>query len=476
MASSTVVASASTSASAAAAIDDGGECPICAEAFTAVLRARKECAFCHAPACKQCVERYLLSTLEDPHCMSCKQPWSPECIDGMLTRAFRTGKLKEHRENVLIDRERSMLPATQPEVERILEEARIRKQIAEVEKQREELTVQIRLLGRQLHAMWARGRAAGGGWNAEGGGGDDGGGASNAEERRKFVKPCVVEGCRGFLSTAYKCGLCQTNVCPKCHEVKRAGEAHTCVPETVQSVALISGDSKACPKCGAMIFRVSGCSQMFCTAPGCATAFEWHTGRIVTSRIHNPHYYEFMRQRRAEGGGVMGREAGDIPCGGLPTARELQALRTLTADNRLLVKYNTLMRAHRVTTHVLEVELRYNYPAIEAPTFETNKDLRVKYLMGTLDADQMKRTLQAREKRRHKMSAINQVLAMLGNVASDIFRALVISGCTMEAAESSLAQLNALREYVNSSLLAVRHRFQCVVPQLTDEWGLTKSS
>jgi hypothetical protein len=430
------------------------ECPICAEAYSTVVRARRECAFCHAATCKRCVERYLLSTTEDPHCMSCKQPWSVECIDAMLTRAFRTGRLKEHRENVLVDREKSMLPATQPDVERIIMDARMSKEILRLEEQRKAILDEIKKVERAQRDMWHRDNS------------------SVAEvERRKFVKPCVVEGCRGFLSTAYKCGLCQANVCPHCHEVKNAGEVHECVPETVESVALIASDSKACPKCGSMIFRVSGCSQMFCTAPGCGTAFDWHTGRVVTSRIHNPHYYEFMRQRQARGG-VASRELDDIPCGGMPSVRELNSAVIKVWGEVPYVPdvVKDLMDAHRSLTHVQEYELRDRYHAVAAPDFHTNKDLRIKYMMGSLDIEHFKRLLQAREKRRNKMGAINQVLAMMCNVASDVYRNLVISKCSIDALNDAILQITALRIYANTSLLTIRHRFTCVVPSFDDKW------
>ena len=36
------------------------------------------------------------------------------------------------------------------------------------------------------------------------------------EEKKEFIMKCVKEGCRGFLSQAYKCELCSTYVCKDC--------------------------------------------------------------------------------------------------------------------------------------------------------------------------------------------------------------------------------------------------------------------
>ena len=39
---------------------------------------------------------------------------------------------------------------------------------------------------------------------------------------------------------------------------------------------------------------VKNCDQMYCTS--CHTPFSWITGKIVTGAIHNPHYFQYLRQ------------------------------------------------------------------------------------------------------------------------------------------------------------------------------------
>jgi hypothetical protein len=77
-------------------------------------------------------------------------------------------------------------------------------------------------------------------------------------EKRKFIKACPVTDCRGFLSTQWKCGICSIKVCNKCHD-PITKESHICDEEKVASVALIAAEAKPCPKCSAMISKVSGC-------------------------------------------------------------------------------------------------------------------------------------------------------------------------------------------------------------------------
>ena len=39
------------------------------------------------------------------------------------------------------------------------------------------------------------------------------------EKKKKFIMACPSEGCRGFLSSAYKCELCNLYTCPRCREI-----------------------------------------------------------------------------------------------------------------------------------------------------------------------------------------------------------------------------------------------------------------
>ena len=79
-----------------------------------------------------------------------------------------------------------------------------------------------------------------------------------AAEKRAFVKACPVTDCRGFLSTHWKCGICDVKVCNKCHD-PMVIEPHVCDADKVASVKLISAESKPCPKCGTAISRTFGC-------------------------------------------------------------------------------------------------------------------------------------------------------------------------------------------------------------------------
>jgi len=81
------------------------------------------------------------------------------------------------------------------------------------------------------------------------------------EEKRKFIRRCTRAGCQGFLSTAWKCGLCEWYSCPKCFTTKglEHDAEHECKKEDVETAELIKKDCKPCPNCGEFIEKSSGC-------------------------------------------------------------------------------------------------------------------------------------------------------------------------------------------------------------------------
>ena len=43
---------------------------------------------------------------------------------------------------------------------------------------------------------------------------------TDASKRRQFIKACSAKDCRGFLSTQWKCGICEKTTCSKCFILK----------------------------------------------------------------------------------------------------------------------------------------------------------------------------------------------------------------------------------------------------------------
>jgi len=85
--------------------------------------------------------------------------------------------------------------------------------------------------------------------------------AEEKDERKKFIRRCMRRNCNGFLSTAWKCGLCEWYSCSKCFTERGPDHdsPHECKKEDVETAELIRSDSKPCPNCGEFINKSSGC-------------------------------------------------------------------------------------------------------------------------------------------------------------------------------------------------------------------------
>tara|TARA_R110000803_G_scaffold68224_4_gene130033 strand:- start:1804 stop:2784 length:981 start_codon:yes stop_codon:yes gene_type:complete len=277
---------------------------------------------------------------------------------------------------------------------------------------------------------------------------------AQTKHRKEFVRKCPVEECRGFLSTQWKCGLCENKICPDCNEVKVEG--HECDPGNVETVKLLKKDTKPCPKCGTMIFKISGCSQMWC--PDCHTVFCWNTMRIESGVIHNPHYYDFQRQH-----GTRGRNHGDIPCGGFP---DLQEIRVVAKSTKWGIN---IYNIHRRICHLQDVELRFNYH--EHPNPEDATELRIQYMMNMITENYMKQALQKREKAAAKLRDIRGIIQMVVDTGSDLLRQIVLDPNNYEEHSNVFENL---KEYYNDAIGKISHRYTCVVPFLNLSWTIDR--
>jgi hypothetical protein len=177
--------------------------------------------------------------------MSCKKIFTRDFISQSCTATFVANEYKQHRENVLLDREKSLMPATQAYVVLEKEKNKIRENIAEIDAKRlkllreaQSLSIVTEQLHNNIRTMTVNGTLS--------------------TERKKFIRKCPMENCRGFLSQQWKCGICDAKICNKCNEEK-VNDEHTCNAENVASMELLNRDTKPCPECGTMIFRISGC-------------------------------------------------------------------------------------------------------------------------------------------------------------------------------------------------------------------------
>jgi hypothetical protein len=273
------------------------------------------------------------------------------------------------------------------------------------------------------------------------------------KERKQFIRACPSDGCKGFLSTAWKCGICELYTCNECHEIK--GTEHECKPENVATAKLLSSDSKPCPSCASLIFKIDGCDQMFCTS--CHTAFSWRTGRIETGRVHNPHYYEYQRNR-----GTDQREIGDVQCGGLPGVNQVYR----ATGNSALIG-----RILQSITHFQLVELpRFQNINIMNPN--RNLEWRIKYMINEMTEAEFKQKIQQIDKDLNKRMEIGQVSTTFIQVVSDLFTQLVAT----KQKEKFLAEYDYAITYFNNLFSEISMSYGCSVPCICNQYYINMRS
>ena len=113
-------------------------CDICCEKLNNSTRKNVRCNYCEASCCKMCFQKYLLEKI-DNHCMNCKKIFSFDFIDQNCSKTFINGELKKHRENVLLEQQKAMIPETQPYVEQVKMRMVIDQRIKEIESKKGEL-------------------------------------------------------------------------------------------------------------------------------------------------------------------------------------------------------------------------------------------------------------------------------------------------------------------------------------------------
>jgi len=443
--------------------EDPVECQICANPYNKSSRTPVACNHCQYETCRKCCETYLLNITE-PKCMNttCNKPWTRRHMVETMTHSFMQKAYKQHCQRVLFDKEQAMLPETQLVIEQLNECEYIKRQIKALDEEYKRLQmlqydilVKKNELNSNMQALIRNHEL----------------GNRRKEERRQFIRKCGDDECRGFLSTQWKCGLCNKWTCNKCHVVKQLGEEeqHECKEADVETAKLISSDSKPCPKCGVMIYKINGCDQMWCII--CHIAFSWNRGTVETT-IHNPHYYEWLRRN---GNGDIPRNPNDVLCGRV-LSHDLVPRKLIEFDKPLFFKLqNILMDSLHIQEEVV--------PKFAVDPILNNENLRIKYMRKEISEETFRQYLHRDNKKYDKKKELYNILQVFLQSVTDIlyrFRHVydenVIRQTTRHATNSIIGireeakpilkdilfETDALVAYINECFEDVSRFYNCV--------------
>tara|TARA_Y100001970_G_scaffold279398_1_gene386650 strand:+ start:1242 stop:2819 length:1578 start_codon:yes stop_codon:yes gene_type:complete len=301
------------------------ECKICCEKYNKtknkiIICPKPDCSF---DCCNSCFKTFIANNSSNPICMNCKTVISNQFIVNNVNKSFYNGPFKKQLSQNLFENELSKMPETMPFVQTRVKYNKEKVICDKNKNELKELKIRINDLKSKIYQSEFKMRRISNGDNPEA-----------AEEKQTFIVPCRNENCKGFLNKKYKCEICNTHTCPNCLEFVGEKDSelytnHECKKENIESAKLIRKDTKPCPKCGTRIYKIDGCDQMWCTE--CKVAFSWNKGTIETGSIHNPHYYQWLKNDN----GTMDRNPLDVICGGL------QDMRMITVSFRTFYKYIT---------------------------------------------------------------------------------------------------------------------------------------
>ena len=341
-------------------------------------------------------------------------------------------------------------------VERILINRKLRIEINEIELRKSELEAEIRELNRKIRPY----------------------NPNISSERKHFIRKCMGEECKGFLSSQWKCGMCNHWSCPECHVVigiergqEINGIEHVCDTDTLATAKLLDSDTKQCPTCSVGIFKIDGCDMMFCV--DCHTSFSWKTGKIETGIIHNPHYFEWLRS----GGKTADRNPNEVRCGREMDHYFVENLgRTLRKYTHIDKQIRDLVITRcRLLIHTRLVSIQTFQ---RAEGYEDNRDLRISYMLNEICDDQFKKKLQQREKQNLKKQEYLNILGMFVNCQTEIFYRLDDMLDT-NMLENTLHTINdimdeswKLTEYTNDCLLNISKKYNCAKYAFNNDYRL----
>jgi len=408
------------------------DCSVCCNKFNQTTRRLVNCDFCPYQACLSCTKTYILSTIHQPHCMNCRKEWNIDSMNKIFPKTFLRDDYRRMRETILFEEEKTYLPDIQEEAERLLMIKKIDKERTIVQNQihdnyknenqlvytqrenEKDLKIKDDLLLKKRHEYIIK---------------------DTKKSIKKFVMKCMKNDCRGFLSESYTCGLCSTNFCKDCHHT--IDLEHKCNPDEVATIKELNKTTKPCPKCQIRIFKTDGCDQMFCIS--CHTAFSWKTGEIELGIIHNPHYFQALREgnindprHRQEHGG----------CGPIPVYQNIYAIYNTSVYRKLLDIYYQQFRHHR------QVSL------FELTRREDRISDRLRYLISEMDEKIFKQRLFVHYQHSLRRREEYQILDSFVTIGEELFRLL-----KKDNIEETVSQLNKLREITHNAFILLDQKY-----------------
>jgi hypothetical protein len=143
---------------------------------------------------------------------------------------------------------------------------------------------------------------------------------------------------------------------------------------------------------------------------------------------------------------MVSRDHGVIPCGGVPSFRELREV----GATDVILQYSVVV--HQMERENLFIDTR--------PVDNINP--RIAYMLNDIDEDAFKNYIQRREKFRDKQLDLSNIFEMVANTGGDILRQYVLEPTRHD---EFIDLLKKIVDYANEIFGTIRNRYNCRSPQ-----------
>jgi hypothetical protein len=380
------------------------ECQICTEVYNLTTRKKVVCN-CEFECCLKCIKTYHQENKKEPNCMGCSKYWTYEFMKTNLGESFIKNVYREIKKEELYKTEMVLMPDTQKRVEMLDKVKIVDSEIHELQR----LLSLKRQEREQIYFEYSEHKEL------------------DKEKTIENIK-CQTNNCIGFLNNEGYCSVCNKTTCKKCLEKKE--QEHECNNDILETLKLIKKDSKKCPNCGILIFKIVGCSQMFCTM--CKIMFDWNTLTIDNGVGHNPHYIEYMRNNN-----LLRRDANEIRCG-----RELDIY--LLQDLQQIKKIpNDFYEYIRTLIHLEQVILRKYRPNV----YDRNLKYREELIRKEINIGEFKDKIYNTSKNELKNTEIYNLLSTFIRCSTEILYNYKDSN--EMTLQETITQIEELKKYIN---------------------------
>lgn len=358
------------------------QCPVCTETYNRQKRKALTCVSCNYTCCVRCIEIFLQTSKSSPQCMNCHKIFDQEYIRKNINPSC-LARILNNQKQILFNEQKALFPYTQE----FIQLANEKQKLHDILKEKHKIIVQMKREYAHLYHRkneidrtmynYTRDRSCSSSTTSSA---DD---PTNGKKSKVYIQACSQPECNGFIDNTFVCGLCSVKFCKKCMNEER--DDHVCKEDDVLSVQAIKNDSKPCPNCSTMIFRISGCPDMFCVS--CHTTFNWNTLRVDSNGNSNPLYYQWLRENTG-----LPVDQTNRRCGRNPTMYQVfsaSSYMKLPSDKKNSVSdiFNSL---HHTVRNYQSYQQR-GYTVNNSDSFETlTLQVRTKFLQNKIDEKNFK--------------------------------------------------------------------------------------